>query len=162
MKYTIRQGSSAGVLRFLLRSASNEAAVCTGLDPAVNELCAAFIRDDEPEASQIALRFWDVGAPAEGAFREIDAQRMPGMYELLLPDQVCAAPARTATVMVTGTEIVPCVLHLDLVAYDPYDSHALGLDCLSREHRHATISSAFREVVPDIVDEFRRRESQDK
>lgn len=159
---TLKQGCNAQGLRFLLVTAGDESTPATGLGPAAGGLKAAYIRDDEPAAREIPLLAWDGNTPAAGAFRQIDADLMPGIYELLLPDQVCAAPARAATVMITGGNILPCVQHLDLVAYDPYDSHALGLDCLSREHRHATISSAFREVVPDIVAEFQRRASEAK
>jgi hypothetical protein len=82
---------------------------------------------------------------------------MPGLYELALPDEICAEGANRATLMIWGPEITPRIIHIDLVGYDPYDRDRLGLDCLSREARHEVISRAFREVVPEIVEEFRRK-----
>jgi hypothetical protein len=92
-----------------------------------------------------------------GGFREIDKKVMPGLYELGLPDVVCAEGASRATLMIRAPGISPRVIHIDLVGYDPYDRDRLGLDCLSREARHEVISRAFREVVPEIVEEFRRK-----
>ena len=82
---------------------------------------------------------------------------MPGLYELGLPDEICAEGANRATLMIWAPEITPRVVHINLVGYDPYDGDRLGLDCLSREARHEVISRAFREVVPEIVEEFRRK-----
>jgi hypothetical protein len=85
----------------------------------------------------------------------MNAQLMPGLYELGLPDELCAEGANRATVMIRAPGAIPQVIYIDLVGYDPYDRDRLGLDCLSREARHEVISRAFREVVPEIVEEFR-------
>jgi hypothetical protein len=82
---------------------------------------------------------------------------MPGVYELGLPDEICAEGANRATLMIQVAGVMPQVIHLDLVGYDPYDRDRLGLDCISREGRHEVISRAFREVVPEIVEEFLRK-----
>jgi hypothetical protein len=84
---------------------------------------------------------------------------MPGVYEMGFPDEVFAEGAQRATVMVQSPATQPLVIYIDLIAYDPYDSYRLGLECLTRESRHEVIARAFREVVPEIVKEFRTKSS---
>ncbi len=157
MSQIVRQDTQNIRIRFFLTSKDSDEVGIVGLSDSTDGLAAAYIRDNDPTATPIALTSWKEDHREPGAFREIDRDMMPGLYELELPDEVCRSGARCATVMVNALGISNAVVHIDLVAYDPYDSHALGLACLSREHRHQIISSAFREVVPDIVDEFRPR-----
>jgi hypothetical protein len=131
--------------------------VKTGLAPDSEGLQVAYVRDGDSMPVQVSLEPWDERYPVPGAFREIDPHLMPGLYELLLPSQLCAEGANRATLLIQAPGIHVQVIHLHLVAYDPYDRERLGLDCLSREGRHEVISRAFREVVPEIVEEFRRR-----
>jgi hypothetical protein len=91
-----------------------------------------------------------------GALTEIDPDLMPGLYELDLPDELLQEGSHRLTLMVRAPGAAPAVIHFDLVGYDPYDSYRLGLECLTTESRHQVISRAFREVVPEIVEEVRR------
>lgn len=157
MSHVLTQDTHEHTVRFFLADSLALAAGKSGFSASSNRLRVAFVRDNDARTTPISLSAWKDGQHVPGAFREVDKQLMPGLYELQLPDELAARGARRATLMITAEGIEPCVIHFDLVAYDPYDSHALGLDCLSRDHRHATITSAFREVVPDIVEEFMRR-----
>jgi hypothetical protein len=155
MQLTIRRGTRDQALRFLLvKNDGNGGKV--GLTALSEGLSVAYIRDGDRDTTRINLIKWNVDSHIVGGFREIDAIRMPGLYELGLPDEVCMEGANRATLFIQGGEISPRVIHIDLVGFDPYDRDRLGLDCLSREARHDVISRAFREVVPEIVEEFRR------
>jgi len=129
----------------------------TGLSAHSDGLKVAYVRDGDASPSLIALWPWEMNP----SFREVDARLMPGLYELRLPDEICAEGAQRATLVVQAPAVSPQVIHLDLVGYDPYDQDRLGLDCLSREGRHEVISRAFREVIPEIVSEFRRNPELD-
>ena len=155
MQLTIRQNSQAQTLRFLLVDDQN-ARGRTGLkpDPGIK---VAYVRDNEERPIPIGLAPGEGEVFSPGSFREIDPDTMPGLYELGLPDAVLAEGARTATLMVRAPGTRLLVIHIDLVAYDPYDGYRLGLDCLTRDARHDVIATAFREVVPEIVEEFMQR-----
>ena len=155
MQMILRQGSCSQTVRFLLIDEQGTGGK-TGLTAQSEGLRAAFLRDGELKPTPITLKPWEIDAYISGGFREVDAQTMPGLYELGLPDEVCSEGANRATLMIQAPGVSPQVVHIDLVAYDPYDGYRLGLDCLSREGRHEVISRAFREVVPEIVEEFRR------
>ena len=155
MQITVRRGTSRHIVRLLLLYEQGNAGGKVGLTADSPDLRVAYIRDGEMTPTPVALAPWDGQWHVPGGFREIDPILMPGLYELGLPDEVCREGARRATVMVRAPGISPLVIHVDLVAYDPYDRDRLGLDCLSREARHDVISRAFREVVPEIIEEFR-------
>jgi hypothetical protein len=153
--FTITAGSKAVSVRFLIVDERNGLGV-PGVTPETEGLQAATIRDGEslPEKLHLCMRAGDLHTP--GALREIDSGLMPGLYELDLPDGLLEAGSHRLTLMVQTPGAAPVVIHFDLVGYDPYDSYRLGLECLTRESRHEVISRAFREVVPEIVEEFRR------
>ena len=157
MGHILRRGSHDQTMRFLLLEEEEKSGGSTGLMANSEGLSVAYIRDCDAMPTQVILVPWETDAHVPGGFREIDKKVMPGLYELGLPDVVCAEGASRATLMIRAPGISPRVIHIDLVGYDPYDRDRLGLDCLSREARHEVISRAFREVVPEIVEEFRRK-----
>lgn len=155
MQLTLRQNTRDPIVRFLLVDEQGTGGK-TGLTAQSEGLRAAYLRDGDFKPTSITLRPWESASHVSGGFREIDAHTMPGLYELALPNEVCREGAHRATLMLQAPGASPQVIQIDLIAYDPYDGYRLGLDCLSREGRHEVISRAFREVVPEIVDEFRR------
>ncbi len=157
MELTLRRGIRGHAVRFLLIQEESGAGGKTGLTAHSDGLCVVYLRDRDTCPTPVALVPWEADSHVPGGFREIDAHLMPGLYELALPDEICAEGANRATLMIRAPGVGPQVIHIDLVAYDPYDGDRLGLDCLSREARHEVISRAFREVIPEIVEEFRRR-----
>ena len=161
MELTLKRGTCCHTIRFLLIQAEDNPGGTTGLGDISDTVHVAYLRDGDTSPTSVVLKPWEAGFHVPGGFREIDALLMPGLYELGLPDEMCAEGANRATLMIQATGKVPEVIHIDLVGYDPYDRDRLGLDCLSREARHEVISRAFREVVPEIVEEFRRKAELD-
>ena len=156
MELILKRGERGQAIRFLLEREEGDGGK-TGLSARSDGLYVVYLRDGQASPAPIALLPGEADSHTPGGFREIDDRLMPGLYELGLPDEVCAEGANRATLMVRAPETCPLVIHIDLVGYDPYDRDRLGLDCLSREARHEVISRAFREVVPEIVEEFRRK-----
>lgn len=153
MHLTIQQNSLSNRIRILLfDELSGRGKI--GLNAHAKVQIAA-LRDQDSSPSLLQLLPWDGKDHLSGGFREIDPVAMPGLYEFALPDTLVAEGARRATIMVQAPGIRPVVIHLDLIAYNPYDGYRLGLECLTRESRHEVIARAFREVVPEIVEEFR-------
>jgi hypothetical protein len=152
---TITADSRAITIRFLLIDEISGRGK-TGLSAESDGLLAASIRDGDETPTQIALRHKQGHGHVQGGFREVDAQLLPGLYEVDLAEELAAKGAHRAVVMIQAPGVIPAVMHLDLVAYDPYDGYRLGLESLTRESRHEVIARAFREVVPEIVEEFRR------
>jgi hypothetical protein len=161
MEVILKRGTRCHSIRFLLIQAEGNAGGATGLSDVSAGVSVAYLRDGDITPTPVALRPWKAESHVPGGFREIDPHLMPGVYELGLPDEICAEGANRATLMARAPGIMPLVIHIDLVGYDPYDRDRLGLDCLSREGRHEVISRAFREVVPEIVEEFRRKAERD-
>jgi hypothetical protein len=120
-------------------------------------LHVAYLRDSDKNPTPVTLFAWKADIHLPGGFREVDAKLMPGLYELVLPDEMCAEGAQRATLMILAPDVQPQVIHINLVGYDPYDQYRLGLDCLSRESRHEVISRAFREVLPEVVQAYLQR-----
>lgn len=157
MELTIRRNTQGQRIRFLLMRPGEDGGAITGLGATSAGLQVAYLRDSDPQPTPLILVPWEEETAVPGAFRELDGQWMPGLYELVLPEAVCAAGAQRATVMITAPEARPVLIHINLVGYDPYDQDRLGLDCLSREARHDVISRAFREVLPEVVQAYLSR-----
>jgi hypothetical protein len=160
MELTIKKGTQSQTIRFFLFEEQGTGGK-TGVTAHSEGLDAVYLRDGDLSPTRIDLKPWRTDTHVPGGFREIDADTMPGLYELGLPDEVCSEGANRATLMLRASGASPNVVHLDLVAYDPYDGYRLGLECLTREGRHYVISTAFREVVPEIVAEFRGKPAPD-
>ena len=157
MELILKRDTRSHRIRFLLAQEEGGRGGRTGLNVQSDGLRMAYLRDGDARPVEVALVPWKADSHMPGGFREIDAHLMPGLYELGLPDEICSEGANRATLMVWGPGLSSRVIHIDIVGYDPYDRDRLGLDCLSREARHDVISRAFREVVPEIVEEFRRK-----
>ena len=155
MYLRIRKGTPGRVIRFLIRRPGDpgESATVSGLT-FDSDVSACFVREGDREVRQISLADPDSETFTPGGFREVDREHLPGLYELHLPAEALTGAGHGTVVMVRAPGAEPVVIHLDLVAYDPYDGERLGLEALSREGRHQVITRAFREVVPAIIAEY--------
>jgi len=152
MNLRLRKGTTGKVVRVMIRDGAGGGR--TGLAHDAAGAGASWL--GEGSRTPVDLELCPPGSGfTPGGFREVDARAMPGLYELHLPDEVLAGPGNESVLALRFAGLPPTYLHLDLVGYDPYDSERLGLSCLAQEARHACLSSAFRDVVPAIVDEIR-------
>jgi hypothetical protein len=148
-----RKGTTHRTERLVIRDL--EGRPLTGLEAASPGAAAHYVGAGSTAATAVRLRDRGEGF-TPGGFAEIDAERMPGLYALDLPDEMLEGEGHETVLMLRFDAALPTVVHFDLVGYDPYDPVRLGLSCLSQEARHACLSSAFRTIVPDIVDELVR------
>jgi hypothetical protein len=157
MELILKRNSHGNIIRFVLVKEGGYAEAKLGLNAHSDGLHIVYLRDNDANPIPVTLFPWKVDVSLPGGFREVDAELMPGLYELVLPDELCAEGAQRATLMILAPDVKPQVIHINLVGYDPYDQYRLGLDCLSREERHEVISRAFREVLPEVVQAYLQR-----
>lgn len=100
----------------------------TGLVYNSSGLTAYYRKGQTGTATAITLATQTVGgAYSSGGFVQIDSTNMPGMYRFDIPDTVLAS-AGGATIYFQGaSNMVPCVVELEIVAYDPTNATTLGL-----------------------------------
>lgn len=72
-------------------------------------------------------------AYSSGGFKEVDATNMPGVYRLDLPNAAIAGSSgRSVVVMLKGaTNMAPCVLEIELTAWNNQDSVRGGMTALA-------------------------------
>lgn len=82
-------------------------------------------------ATQLTLATQTVGgAHSDGGFVEIDATNMKGIYRLDLSDTIVAAIPWATLYLFGATNMVPVVVELEIVSYNPFDGVRLGLTAL--------------------------------
>lgn len=135
--HTVQQGTTGHSVFVFARRPDGAAA--TGL--AAAEASAAYVRS-EGEATSIALQSGSAGSWTPGGFREIDPERLPGVYEFGVPDAVLADGATEAVLMLhaPGASVDP--VKFNLVAYDPQDAWSLGMTQLQDFKRHQVLRRA--------------------
>jgi hypothetical protein len=142
MKLLVKKGRTSFLAKiFIQDSSSATGAGLAGLTSASSGLVCHRARDDDGNAAatQITLSGGTRGTWSSGGFKEKDATNMPGVYELGIPDAALASGSETAVIMLKGaTNMAPCVLEIQLVAYDPQDSVRAGLTALPNAAAAAT------------------------
>jgi hypothetical protein len=143
MCYVIKKGTTGRIVLLHARDASDGASPRTGLSATAPGATAAYLREGQSRVGRIALIRGQLGQYAGGSFVEVDAASMPGVYQLGIPDEVTAAGADAAVVVVRfpGAAIDP--VEITLVAYDPQDESRLGMSALGPEGRIAALRGAF-------------------
>ena len=133
--YTIRQGSSGRSL-FVFAHDSNGSGV-TGLDGESEGAAAAFIREGEPARSMSLERL-----------SEVDANLMPGVYHLPIPDEMLADGSPHAVVRVRFADAAVEPIDVELVGYDPLDGKCIGMAQLQDKDRHEFL----RRALPNLTE----------
>lgn len=134
MKLLVKKGRTSLLVRvFIQDSSSTVGAGLTGLTNASGSLVCYRARDDDGNAgaTQITLSGGTRGTWSSGGFKEKDATNMPGWYELGIPDDALVTGSETVSIELKGaTNMAPCNLEIQLVAFDPQDTVRLGLTAL--------------------------------
>lgn len=123
-----KAATSTPLYVFISNSSVTTGAGLTGLVYNSASLVASYVR---PLAARVAITLATqtvTGAFSSGGFVEVDATNMPGVYRFDVPDAALATGVNSVVVMLKGaTNMVPVVLEIDLVAYDPQSATNLGL-----------------------------------
>jgi hypothetical protein len=118
MKLRLRAGStSVRVLIFIPDTTRSDGGGLTGLTNASSGLVAAYAREDDGNAgaTSISIVSATLGTFTSGGFKEKDATKMPGDYELGLPDAVLAVGSRWARITLQGAaNMAPVELEIEL------------------------------------------------
>lgn len=134
MKLIVQKGRTSLLVKLFISDATKaDGSGLAGLTNATVGACYR-ARDDDGNAAgtNIALAAGTRGTwNTSNNFVEKDATNMPGVYEFSVPNAALATGSETCVIMFKGTaSMAPCVLEIQLVAYDPQDSVRAGLTAL--------------------------------
>lgn len=132
MKMTIKKGTTSKLIQVFIQDTSvTTGAGLTGLVFNTASLTAYYYREGAASATAISLATMTLGTWATSGFVVVDGTNMPGVYQIGIPDAAIASGANSVTILLKGaTNMAPCVLEIDLVAYDPTDGVRLGLTAM--------------------------------
>ncbi len=134
MKLIVKKGRTSLLVHlFIQDSSSTTGAGKTGLAYNTSSLVCYRARTDDGNAggTSISLASATKGTWTSGGFVEKDATNMPGVYEFGVPDNALASGSENVVIMFKGAAgMAPCVLEIQLVAFDPQDSVRQGMTAL--------------------------------
>ena len=134
MKLIVKKGRTSLLVHlFIQDSTSATGAGKTGLAYNTSSLVCYRARSDDGNAggTSISLASATKGTWTSGGFVEKDATNMPGVYEFGVPDNALASGSENVVTMFKGAAgMAPCVLEIQLVAFDPQDSVRQGMTAL--------------------------------
>lgn len=108
----------------------------------VKAVRAGYVRDDGAKGSIPVV----AGTPGEwtaGGLVEIDAELVPGVYQFGVPNEVVAAGAARAALIISAQDAVFEPLDFDIVAFDPQEPERIGMEALAFESRIRCLTTAF-------------------
>lgn len=119
-KFEIKAGTTSKMLNlFIQDNTVTTGAGLTGLTNNSAGLKARYIREGDAASVAIAITSAAIGTYTSGGFIEIEASAMPGVYQIGLPNAVCSANAKSATIMYFGaSSMAPNVSELELTVVD--------------------------------------------
>jgi hypothetical protein len=143
MCHTFRKGTRSKLLFVSALDAGDVRLGKAGLGPHTTGATAGYVREGERRAHAVPLVEGRLGEHRPGGFVEVDARLLPGVYQFGVPDELLAAGADGAVLVLRfpGAVIEPIVL--SLVAYDAQDAERLGMSALGPEGRLAALRGAF-------------------
>lgn len=141
-QHTIRAGTTRKQLFFFASDASAPSNAKRGLSSQIEQAVVAFVRDGEANVHRVPLTPGRVGDWSPGSFAEVDADLMPGVYQIGAPDEMLATGSANAMLCVRfpGASITP--IEVSLVAYDPQDGERIGVWGLANHKRHEFLRRA--------------------
>jgi hypothetical protein len=139
--HTIQAGTTGRFLLVYARDSSEESRGKTGLTHDGPGSTAAYVREGDG-ASPLPLRPGEVGTWAPGGFVEVDADLVPGVYQLGLPDDALAPGSTHVLVLLRSEGATVDPVDIELVAYDPLDEGCIGMAQLQDGRRHEFLRRA--------------------
>lgn len=135
-KISIVAGTTSKLVDILLRdNTSTKGAGVTGITSASTNLTAYYYREGAATPVAITIASMTLGTWATGGFIVMDGTNMPGMYQLGIPNLALAAGAKSVVIYIwekttTALNLAPCILEIELTAWDNQDAVHGGLTCL--------------------------------
>jgi hypothetical protein len=122
----------------------------------VDEVQCGFVRDDGAKGA-VPIVTTSPGQWESGGLVEIDPDIAPGVYQFGVPDEVLAAGATRAVVVLRAQGVSFEPLDFDIVAFDPQEPDRIGMEALTFESRVHCLTTAFPRLA---VEERRRLEAE--
>ena len=157
MSYVIKKGTTSKLILVHALDATDGHSGKTGLSPLTPGASAAYFREGSLGPQRIQLVLSRVGEYLPDGWAEVDAQLMPGLYQLGLPDNALEGGADSAVVYLRFPGAVIDPIEISLVAYDPQDASRMGMTALGPEGRIAALRGAFPRVAAKELNEMRAK-----
>jgi hypothetical protein len=137
---TVRAGTTAKLLLIFVDGGGGLGK--TGLTHRSPGASAAYIREGEAAVRRVPLSPGRLGEWAPGGLVEVDAELMPGVYQVGVPDEMLAPGSTRAMLQLLfdGARVRP--IEVSLVAYDPQDAERIGVWSLANDKRHEFLRRA--------------------
>jgi hypothetical protein len=158
--YTIKAGTSSKSLLLYAACAADRAVGQRGLAHTTPGARAAYIREGARQAQRVSLVQGIVGEWRAGGFAEVDAQLVPGVYQLGAPDEMLAEGSARVLLLLQFPQALIKPVEVNLVAYDPQDAERIGLVGLSNSNRHEFLRQALPRFTEQELALGRQAESE--
>ncbi len=141
-QHTVKAGSVSKLLLIFAADARDPTVGKRGVKYDAPGAVAAYFREGETAAHPVPLAPGRLGQWSPGSLTEVDAELMPGVYQLGAPDEMLARGSTRALLLVRfpGATVTP--IEISLVAYDPQDSERIGVSSLANAERHQFLRRA--------------------
>lgn len=125
-KLNFKKGTTSKVVRIFAQNSSTGAPM-TGLAYNSSGLVAYYMKGNDTTVTAITLVSGTLGTWSSGGFKEVDSVKMPGVYELGIPDAAIASGKSCLIYMSGVANLVPILIELQLEEVDNQDPLAYGL-----------------------------------
>jgi hypothetical protein len=139
--YTMNAGTKSKLLLVYATSADGTSGK-TALARNLSAGSAAYIREGDSAARNVPIVEGRVGEWGAGAFTEVDAELLPGVYQFGAPDEMLAEGSARAVLLIRFPDTVIKPVETNLVAYDPQDAERIGVWSLAGHKRHEFLRQA--------------------
>lgn len=143
--HVIRAGTTGELFLVFAGDPSNPGAGRTGLG--VEGASAGYVRDDGAGPVRVPLAPGTLGVHRPGSLAEVDPELMPGAYQLGVPDAMLAPGATQAVLVLSLPGAVVEPVEVELVMYDPFDAHAIGMVQQADWRRHEFLRTALSRLA---------------
>jgi len=135
--HTVQQGTAGHTLFVFAIDDDTRPAAYVDL----TALQVAYVRTAQPPVA-VSMAPTDVRPLGPGQIAEVDADLLPGVYEVGLPDAMLAEGATEAVLSIHAPGVRFDPVKFNLVAYDPQDAWSLGMTQLQDYKRHQVLRQA--------------------
>ena len=115
MKLLLKAGTVSQLARVFIRDATkSDGSGLTGLTHGSVGLKWNYARQDQAAATAVALAAAAVGTWTSGGFTEFDAVKLPGVYEIGIPDDALASVGSVQMLLFGAPDMAPCPVEIEL------------------------------------------------
>lgn len=125
MALTLHRGATSKSLFLFVQDGSGNPV--TGLTSATTGLALGYIREGDAAATAVPLVAGTLGSYTSGGFIQVDAAKLPGWYQVGLPNAALAAGNSVVVSLFGAAGMLPTLVEIALTAVDPQDAQGYGM-----------------------------------